>query len=158
MCRPALFPALVEHCLQIARVMITLSLSITHARTPAQHSVGLVKPPVPILRLLSLYAVYPQSPPYSLIPTHPKTAARTSSSAALVFITLSFLFLADVISRVKENTLRHLAAPQYCSIRARAHTKVTITKVSVHEVTVARMTTYYVLSSPSPSPASDTQH
>lgn len=76
LCRPALFPALVEHCLQIARVMITISLSITHARTPAQHSVGLVKPPVPILRLLSLYAVYPPKPP---LLTNPHTSQDCSA-------------------------------------------------------------------------------
>lgn len=77
------------HCLQMARVIITLLLLCTHARTPARRSIGLVTP----LPTYPVTVVVIRGRPKA--PIHPPNvlAVRTvaSYSAAPVFVITFFL-------------------------------------------------------------------
>lgn len=107
-----LFPALVEHGLQIARVIIiiiTILLYIlcTQVRTPAHtQRWSCEKKPPQSQRLLSLYAVDPE--PYITFPPRLCSAHCCFFRRAGVgyFIAFFSFCLADVISRVKANVLR----------------------------------------------------
>lgn len=106
-----LFPALVERCLQIARVIIIITILLyilcTQVRTPAHTQRWSCEKSLPNPAVVVVVCGRPQTLYH--FPTPTLHAARTVvSSAALVFVTLSLFsfFLADVISRVKANVLR----------------------------------------------------
>lgn len=109
-----LFPALVEHCLQIARVIIiiiiTILLYIYYAHKyahPHTHSVGLVKKASPIPAVVVVVCGRPQTLHHFPTPTLQRALLLLPPRWCWLLYRFFFsFFLADVISRVKANVLR----------------------------------------------------